>query len=120
MIRKNGRIERVRLIGVDAPEVQGPYRNAEKGGIESRNVMKELLDGKDVYLQGDPVQGAQDRYGRILAYVFRADDRLFVNEEIILRGYATAYRRFHFAHHDEFVRLEGTAQAARRGLWSSP
>ena len=40
----------VRLIGVDAPEVDGPYRKAEFGGVEARSFVGSLLSGRPVYL----------------------------------------------------------------------
>jgi len=107
----------VRLIGVDAPEVDGPYRKAEPGGVEARGFVGSLLSGRPVYLESDPQQGPRDKHGRVLAYVYRAEDCALINGEIIKQGYGESYRRFRFSHREEFVRYEQEARKNRRGLW---
>ena len=47
-----------------------------------------LVDGREVRLVADAE--ARDRYGRLLAYVYRAGDGLFVNAALVRGGYATA------------------------------
>ena len=62
---------------------------------------------------------ARDRYGRLLAYVYRERDGLFVNAELVRRGYATvATFPPNVAHEAEFRRLAARARRAGRGLWS--
>jgi micrococcal nuclease len=62
---------------------------------------------------------ARDRYGRLLAYVYRRRDGLFVNAELVRRGYATvATFPPNVAHEDEFRRLARRARLSGRGLWS--
>ena len=65
-----GGLGKVRLIGVDAPEV---YGGAECYGREASGFAKRQLDGRRVrYTVGrDP----RDRYGRLLAYVWLEDGR---------------------------------------------
>ena len=119
MIRKDGKVLTVRLIGVDAPEIEGPYRHAEPFGDESRRYIVGLLDGQNVSLQGDAAQPPRDQYGRMLAYVYRSSDHKLINEEMIRSGYASAYRRFKFSHHADFIDAEQQARAAHRGMWRS-
>ncbi len=107
--------ERVRLIGVDAPEQEGPYTRAEPFGAESAAFARRLAEGRRVRLAFDAER--RDAYGRTLAYVAVGD--LDLNAELIRQGYARAYRRFPHRRLDEFVRLEGEARAARRGLWGA-
>jgi micrococcal nuclease len=114
-IRRGGQRVLVRLIGVDAPEVAGPHRRAERGGGESRRELERLLVGRRVTLQADPRQPERDRHGRVLAHVYAGDT--FVNAEMIRRGYARAYRKFRHTHRDAFIRYEKEARAAKRGLW---
>lgn len=108
----------VRMIGVDAPEISGPYRNEEAHGVEARAFARALLDRRVVYLESDPQQDTYDRYGRMLAYVHRADDCLHVNAEMIRQGHAESYRKFRFRHRSLFLRYEQEARINRRGLWS--
>jgi micrococcal nuclease len=62
----------------------------------------------------------RDRYGRLLAYVYRASDGLFVNAELVRRGFATVLTvPPNVAHAGQFLRLGRAARAAGRGLWSA-
>jgi micrococcal nuclease len=58
----------------------------------------------------------QDRYGRLLAYVYLSDGTL-LNAAIIQHGYGFTYTRFPFRRLDEFRKLEREAREAGRGLW---
>jgi micrococcal nuclease len=78
-----GEHERVRLIGIDAPE-RGECGYGEAGGH-----LFDLVDGKTVNLDSDPSQADRDRYGRLLRYVFVGSDN--VNEAMVADGYAREY-----------------------------
>lgn len=105
----------VRLIGVDAPEKHGSYREAEPFGDAAAAYLRELLLGKDVRLEYDGPR--LDPYKRTLAYVFLADGRL-ANLEVIRAGWAETYRRFSFVRKADFLAAEADAKAARRGMWA--
>jgi micrococcal nuclease len=76
-----------------------------------------LIAGQEVRLRYDAER--RDRYGRTLAYVYRASDGLFVNAELVRRGYArTLTIAPNVAHAADFRRLAERARAAGRGLWS--
>ncbi|MGD9905659.1 MAG: thermonuclease family protein [Vicinamibacterales bacterium] len=106
----------VRLIGVDAPEKTGGYRDSEPFGDAATRFMKGLLEGQDVRLEYDGPR--KDQYNRTLAYVYLADGRL-ANLEIIRAGYAETYRRFEYRHKAAFFAAEREAKAARRGMWAA-
>jgi micrococcal nuclease len=77
-----------------------------------------MLEGEAVRLRFDAER--RDRYGRLLAYVYRARDGLFVNAELVRRGYAvTLTIPPNVAHATEFARLASSARRAGRGLWSA-
>jgi micrococcal nuclease len=77
-----------------------------------------LVEGRRVRLRYDAER--QDRYGRTLAYVFRSQDGLFVNAELVRRGYATTLTiPPTVAHADDFRQLARGARRAGRGLWSA-
>ncbi|MCA1836605.1 MAG: thermonuclease family protein [Actinobacteria bacterium] len=109
----------VRLIGVDTPETKDPRRPVGCYGKEASRFTTSLLPpGTAVRLLGDAEQ--DDQYGRLLAYVYRRADGLFVNAELVRRGYAVVLTiPPNVAHTDEFVALAADARAARRGLWSA-
>lgn len=72
--------ERVRLIGIDAPEFREPYFS------ESQAKLAELVLDKHVFLERD--ESEKDEYGRLLRYVYR--DEFFINLEMVRLGYAKA------------------------------
>jgi len=106
----------VRLIGVDAPEKTGGYREAEPFGDRATTFMRGLVDGQSVRLEYDGER--KDQYDRTLAYVFLEDGTL-VNEAIIRAGWAEAYRRFSYRRKPDFQAAEREARAARRGMWAT-
>lgn len=107
--------ERVRLIGVDAPEIEHDNRRAERFGRESAAFVKREIEGRAVRLEYETERF--DKYGRTLAYVYREPDGLFLNAEIIRQGYGFAYTRFPFARLDEFRAYEREAREKGSGLW---
>jgi micrococcal nuclease len=110
--------ERVRLIGVDTPETKKPGTPVQCFGRKATALTERLIDGRRVRLELDVEH--RDRYGRLLAYVRRAGDGLFLNAELVRRGYATALTvppDVRYA--DRFVRLAREARQAGRGLWSA-
>ena len=109
----------VRLIGVDTPETVDPNRPVGCFGKEASAFLKTLLPtGAAVRLVGDIEQ--EDRYGRLLAYVYRRSDGLFVNAELVRQGFAHVLTIApNVAHADEFVALARDARNASAGLWSA-
>ncbi|MFQ5745235.1 MAG: thermonuclease family protein [Acidobacteriota bacterium] len=112
-----GRVRTVRLIGVDTPETVDPRKPVEYFGEEASAFTEQLSGGQGVRLQTDPKVSDEDRYGRLLRYVFLADGRL-LNSVIIARGYGHAYTRFGFSRMGEFRRLESEARQGKLGLWA--
>ena len=111
-----GRSETVRLIGVDTPETVHPNKPVEFFGKEASAFTKNLLIGESVYLRfGNEPRG---KYNRLLAYVFRSPDGLFVNLEIVRQGYGHAYVMYPFEHMELFRHYESRARRFGKGLWS--
>jgi micrococcal nuclease len=117
IVNLEGKDERVRLIGVDTPETVHPSRPVEEYGREASLFTKNLLTGEQVYLVYDKGSLSRDRYDRILAYLFRAPDGLFVNLEIVRQGYGHAYTRYPFKYLDLFRAYEKHARESGKGLW---
>jgi micrococcal nuclease len=111
--------ERVRLIGVDTPESVKPDSPVECFGHEASAFTASLLpEGTRVRLERDVE--ARDDYGRLLAYVHREEDALFVNLELVEQGYAQPLTiPPNVAHAERFVAAAREAEAADRGLWAS-
>jgi micrococcal nuclease len=118
LVAVGGRQERVRYIGVDTPETVKPRTPVQCFGKRASAENHRLVDGRAVRLVSDVE--ARDRYGRLLAYVYRADDGLFVNAALVGGGYATTLTiapNVRFA--GRFAALARQARDAGRGLWSA-
>lgn len=113
------RRERVRLIGIDTPETKRPDTPIECFGKKASAATAALLpDATPVRLERDVEE--RDRYGRLLAYVFRASDGLFVNHELVRTGFAASYPYPpNVTYADMFREAAGNAQAAGVGLWGA-
>lgn len=112
-----GTEERIRLIGVDTPETVAPNRPVQCYGTEASAFLASLVpEGTPVRLERDAV--ARDRYGRLLAYVYRAEDDLLVNLALVAQGYADAVTYGdNEALYPELVAAEAEARDGGRGLW---
>ena len=117
-VQLGARREKVRYIGVDTPETKHPTKGVQCYGEAASAYNARLVGGELVRLERDVEE--RDRYGRLLAYVYRARDGLFVNAELARRGYAqplTIPPDVRYA--ERFAALAGEARAAGRGLWSA-
>jgi micrococcal nuclease len=117
-VSAGGREDTVRYIGIDTPESVKPNTPVQCYAKAASHRNAELVAGRSVRL----VVGAEarDRYGRLLAYVYRADDGRFVNEELVAGGFA---RTLTIAPNDRYARRfaarAAAARAAGRGLWGA-
>ncbi|MFC7044529.1 thermonuclease family protein [Halobacteriaceae archaeon GCM10025711] len=127
---RDGSTERVRLLGVDTPEVRADNTPAEFEGVpdtdagerclrdagtDASEYATQTLDGETVTVAVDPASDRRGDYGRLLAYVF-VDGRN-VNYRLVEQGHARVYDA-PFSLAERFYRAESDAQAARRGVWA--
>jgi len=119
--------QRVRLLGIDCPEHENGRRDRfyrRHFGLSPkvlRATAREALHrgirelkGKQVRLEygGD----SRDRYGRLLAYVYLPDGRLW-NRVLLEEGLAAVFRKYDFDRKQEFLEVEAAARKAGRGMW---
>lgn len=117
LLTGGGGVESVRLIGIDTPETKDPRRPVQCFGREAAAFTARLLPPATRVRLVRDVE-ARDRYGRLLAYVYRAHDGLFVNRALVERGFARPLTiPPNVAHVDTFVASAGAARAHGRGLW---
>jgi micrococcal nuclease len=117
-VRLDGRTERVRYIGVDTPESVKPGTPVQCFAKRASAANAALVAGRSVRLVGDVEQ--RDRYGRLLAYVYREPDGAFVNAQLVRDGFArTLTIPPNVAHARELADLARVARQAHRGLWSA-
>lgn len=109
----------VRLIGIDTPETKDPGSPVECFGPKASAALARLLPvGERVRLVYDVER--RDRYGRDLGYVYRLRDGLFVNAELVKRGFAGVLTiPPNVKHEDQFRHLLRGARSNDRGLWAT-
>jgi len=106
-VMRHGKAVRVRLFGIDAPELKQDH------GRTARKFLAERIAGKEVRVRIMEI----DQYGRVVGKVYLGDT--YINLEIIRAGYAWWYSRY--APNDlDLMTVEKKARAARIGLWSHP
>ncbi|RME39312.1 MAG: hypothetical protein D6788_05715 [Planctomycetota bacterium] len=107
---------RVRLWGVDAPEVGHDGAPSMYFGGEAVAFARRTLEGRTVRIVLVP-RRTRGKYGRLLAYVYLEPDGRMFNEMLLEQGYAYADYRFPHPYADRFKRLERQARKADVGLW---
>ena len=106
--------EKVRYIGIDAPETKDPRKPVECFGEEAYQKNRELVLGKRVRLEKDVSE--RDKFGRLLRYVWVGDK--MVNLELIKEGYARVYTVPPDVKYQKlFQEAEQEARQFYRGLW---
>lgn len=101
-----GETLKVRLHGIDAPEIGQAFCT------RSRDALAEIAKGKQASLV--PVD--KDKYGRVVARVVVGGAEL--NREQVARGMAWRYGRYDRA--GEYAAAETAARGRRSGLWADP
>lgn len=103
--------EKVRLIGINAPEISDVF------GQEAKKHLSYLIDGKIIELQNDNVSKDRDQYSRLLRYItLNGTD---INKQMILDGYAFAYLKYRFDKADEYKHAQLTASHNNNGMWGN-
>lgn len=115
----DGERERVRLLGIDAPESVHRSVPEQCFGAEAAAALTELLPiGSELTLERD--KDPRDRFGRLLLYLYRAEDGLFVNEWLVLNGLAdTSFFEPNTARVDTLTSARAEARSSQIGLWGS-
>ena len=115
---EDGRIERIRAIGIDTPEVVDPRTPVQCFAREASAYAHTLLDGQLVSIGLDASQDERDRYGRLLAYLWLPDGRNF-GEVMIADGFAREYTYdLPYASQGAFKAAQAQAMTNQVGLWS--
>lgn len=120
--------EKIRLIGVDAPEIAHNGSSADCWGDEAHAYTRGAIEGRIVTLDYDTthcqppnqVVGCRDDYDRLLAYVLIGDN--VHNEKLLETGNARVFRGARFEHRDSdrYRALEASAKGQDLGMWSCP
>jgi len=107
--------QRVRLLSINTPEISSHYREAEPGGIEARDWLKNQLSENQVYLQYDTEK--RDRYDRLLAYAWTPDGD-FINEKLLQKGLAAlTLKPPNLQYADQLIAAQQQAINQKQGIW---
>jgi micrococcal nuclease len=109
--------QKIRILEIDAPEINPPSGEAECGGIDAMAFARQELEvGSAVHLLAD--REDQDQYGRYLRYVWDEEGE-FYNEKAVRLGHARAVL---FGPNDLYIArmraAESEARLAQRGIWA--
>lgn len=114
-VRVGGVTERVRVIGIDTPELRGDECWAQKASSK----MQSLVQSRSVRLVADPTQADRDRYGRLLRHVVTQDGRLAA-QVLIEGGFGKEYTYdAAYEHRSAYLAAQKRAKAKRLGVWSA-
>ena len=122
-VRVNGKVERIRIIGLDTPETVDPRKAVQCFGREASARAKELMPtGSEVIVESDPTQDTRDRYGRMLAHIFvhlDAETDVSFALQMIAEGFAHHYvYRVPSIYAADYGYAQREAMASQRGLWA--
>ncbi len=120
----NNTTTRVRLIGIDSPELNDKRPQVACLAQEAKKEAEFMLNSQKIYLEKDSTQGDYDKYGRLLAYAFLTDDstnsssgEINFNKLMIEEGYAYEYTyRLPYKYQNEFKAAEERARESGNGL----
>ena len=107
--------QRVRFIGLNAPEIDHEDQKAQPLGYQARSFNKNLVLSQRIRLEYDVER--LDRYGRSLAYVF-LEDGTFLNARLLQAGLAFyLYRKPNLKHSKILLQAQRQAMELKKGLW---
>lgn len=108
--------EKVRYLGIDAPEMDYQGKKREFMAMASRDYNSRLVNNKRIKLEFD--QEKRDRHGRLLAYVFLEDGEM-VNALLLRQGFAhVLVKRPNLKYFSLLLNEQRLAMKEKRGVWS--
>jgi len=106
--------EKIRLLGINTPEIQHDSSPAQPLGKEASSALKTLIAGQQVRLSFDKEK--KDKYGRTLAHVYLRNG-LWVNAELVRQGFAHVYTFVpNIREAQKLVKIEQEAIAEKRNM----
>jgi micrococcal nuclease len=112
---------RVRLIGIDTPEMNEKNPILRNLANQAKDYLSSLILNQFIYLQLDHLNEKSmhlDKFGRLLAYVYRFSDNLFVNAQMMRMGFSQEYEKYSFEQLHYFRKLAAQAKAEKLGIWA--
>jgi micrococcal nuclease len=122
IVELDGQQQRLRLIGMNTPELNKPDGPVECYATEAAKRTQELVDGANGKVQLERDVSETDQYGRLLRYVWllNPDGKQMLNEELVEGGYARAVTyRPDVEYQSILNREQSDAKDHNLGLWKA-
>lgn len=108
--------QKVRLLGINAPELHHPDYPVQKYGEEAKDYLKNRVEGKKCRIEYT-ILDQYDKYDRLLAFIYI--DGALVNGELVKKGFAFATPNRYVSKTKEFLVIENIAKKFKIGLWET-
>lgn len=106
----------IRFLGINTPEIQSRYHDAEAGGERAKQWLRQTLSNSEFFIEYD--QQRHDKYGRTLAHCFLADGR-YLNALLVEEGLASVTLiPPNLRYSDTLIEAQNRAEQAKKGIWS--
>jgi len=116
IVLENG--DRIRLLGINTPEIESRHRQGEDGGVTAKQWLKDKLKQGTVFLEYDVEK--KDKYDRFLAHLFLANGD-HINKDIVQAGLATlSIIPPNLRYQNELKEAEAFAEKQELGIWGMP
>ncbi|MEZ4156462.1 MAG: thermonuclease family protein [Candidatus Paceibacterota bacterium] len=115
--REDGSLQKVRLLGVDTPELDYEDKNHECMAFDASVFSREQVLHKEVSLYKDPLAKDKDQFNRILRHILMEDGEL-LEEKLLVNGLAQVYENENFERKEYFRELEQYARDRKIGIFS--
>lgn len=113
VVLENG--DKIRLIGINTPEVESRFTRAEAGGELARSWLQNRLHSAEVWLEYDAEQ--LDKYDRKLAHLFLASGE-YLNASLLAQGLAMlTLTPPNLRYSQSLITAQQQAQTANKGIW---
>jgi micrococcal nuclease len=120
LVRENGKVFKVQLIGADAPELTGYAKSHQCYDYQALQKAAEFFKtSREISLSIDATAGEKDTYGRELRYVTMVDGTIY-NLKLIQNGLAKESnpQKKDYKYKDDFLKAEAGAQKSGIGIWN--
>lgn len=109
---------KVRLAGINTPEIETRYQTQERGGKEAKIALTRWLEGQQVRMEMDVEK--KDKYGRTLAHLFTRDQQ-HLNLELVKKGLAIVnLHPPNLRYQQKLLKAQQEAELEQLGLWNYP
>jgi micrococcal nuclease len=119
LVKENGKLKIVQLIGADSPELTGSQKGRQCGDYMALSgAAAYFKTNREINLAIDGKAGEKDVYGRELRYIYLPDGALY-NEKLLKDGFAKESnpQNADYKYKNDFLKAQEDAKAEGTGIW---